>query len=118
MICAKTVGNLASLKSEVAVMKQSISENVIDKTIEDKLSVQADASVKELNERDTRKLNLVFLNVPESTKVEGEDRKNGDMEALREILGEIECNVPLANVVKLGAKSEEIRPTRAKVASV
>ena len=90
-------------------MKQSINENVIDKTIEDKLPVLADAIVNELIERDARKLNLVFFNVPESTTVEDEDRKNGDMEAFRKILGEIECNVPLANVVKLGAKSEKLK---------
>ena len=69
--------------------------------------------------RETKKLNIVFFNVEESTATEKEDVIKEDKENLTKILEVLETSATLTNVTRLGGKSSDrIRPLKATVNSI
>lgn len=79
-----------------------------------------DESVKEVEDRERRKCNIVVFNVLESDSKENEDRKSHDIEEMKKILNELKIDAALLNPVRLGPKKQDQkwpRPLRLTVES-
>ena len=113
---------IASIKNDIKVIKEhredrkdeklrgNFDELIIkmencekkQKEISNKLNDNAAICVNEFREREGRKLNLIFFNVPESEYEESDDRKADDEESITEILDSIKIKVRSENFYKTG----------------
>ena len=75
--------------------------------------------VDEQRERDRRKLNLIFHNVPESAKQRGPEGKADDISTVNGLLHQyLDFNPTISNVVLLGEKSDRPRLLKVSVSTV
>ena len=113
---------------EIAILQKECSNNKqeIDSlskkqgaTTQETSQLTTNEAVKEVEERQNRKLNVVFFNVEESQNESHEERKNEDAEAVRGILDALSVQTPFSNPTRLGKKESDTatRPLRIKVTS-
>ena len=110
------------LRSDVTGLQKEMLEHeqrVGDK-VEQKLHEATATCMEEFKNREERKHNIVVFNIPESDKVEGEEKKKDDIEALRVLMSKLDLTIPLSNVVRIGSEDkigDRPRPIKAKTAS-
>ena len=102
--------DIESLKSE----KASGGVENIQQLIDSKLQNLAEENLRELQDRENRKNNLIFYNITESPKAEAEQRINDDMEQIRATLDKLSIKVPLQKPIRLGTGNKP-RPLRVTV---
>eukprot|EP00794_Sanderia_malayensis_P011225 gene11225-12404_t len=115
------ISNVESkLSNEVQSLKTQFeaSESGIERKIQEKLSNTADQNIKEMEERERRKYNIMLFNLPESGSQDKEDCNTHDKNLLKQILEEIEAPVNVRNVYRVGAsEGSNPRPLRVILAS-
>ena len=77
----------------------------------------AEALIEEIRERERRKLNLIFFNMPEGGGADVENRKKHDLDGVRTLLNKVQINVPLSKPTRLGNGTVP-RPLRITTSSV
>lgn len=108
------------LWDEIKTLKERLDthDKEVEKKIDNKLSTSADLGIKEMSEREGRKLNMILFNVPESKSEDGEERKKHDTDMLNKIQAVIGNKANLTKVVRIGAKKEQNRPLRVAASSL
>ena len=108
------------LWDEIKTLKERLDthDKEVEKKIDNKLSTSADLGIKEMSEREGRKLNMILFNVPESRSEDGEERKKHDTDMLNKIQAVIGNKANLTKVVRIGAKKEQNRPLRVAASSL
>lgn len=87
----------------------------IAEAVDKKLSESTSQSVSEMNERELRKPNLIFFNLPESDKAEPKDRISEDREQVKGVLDFMEVGgCEFQQPVRLGTKGETPRPLKVR----
>lgn len=75
--------------------------------IEEAIEAKVTACIDEYREREARKLNLIVHNLPEPEQDTPEERNTADMEEMKVVLEEIECEqASIEHVQRLGMKVE------------
>ncbi len=87
----------------------------IEKKIHEHTTATASLSMKELQDRENRKSNLIFFNIPESTEDDVNARKLHDVDEIKGLCEALGAEVEVDKPVRLGPKSEKIRPLRVHV---
>lgn len=109
--------DIENLKSESRNQKNEMS--TLKSELEVKSQLTVEQAIKEVQDRQERKLNVVFFNIDESEADEIEQAKQDDLAELRKILDQIEAKVPIANPTRLGKKEDSVtaRPLRVRAAN-
>lgn len=103
------------------IMKYEGKHSDIEKHQESKDTIEykdTEKNIKEIQERDKRKCNVVVFNVQESTDEDREVRIQYDSDKVQEIMTELKISTTVANPVRLGPKTTESkwpRPLRVTV---
>lgn len=86
-------------------------------SMERKIKEQVQKGIEEYRERETRKLNLILHNVPESESETAEERKDEDLTKVDEIMRDIGCpDIKSDSAVRLGkATGDRIRLLKVRV---
>ncbi len=103
------------LSSEVQSLKAQFeaSEKGIERKIQEKLSNTADKNIKEMEECERRKCNIMLFNLPESGSQDKEECNMHDTNLLKQILEEIESPVNVRNMYRVGSsEGNNPRPLR------
>ena len=106
----KKIANSESQVKEKA--KEAVAEKLSEERNESdrKLNESTELCIKEIAEREKRKLNLMVFNFPESEKETGLARKADDLERCRKLLADISAVVPVASVTRLQAAEPTDNP--------
>lgn len=117
---------IESVKLEIASVKStSVTQaelNSLKEQMEQKLhsTDSAEDVIKEVQERQDRRLNIVVFNVQESEAEDAEQRKKADLDNIRAIFDTVGVSVPLAKLTRLGNPAGNPagkRPIRFKASS-
>ena len=104
---------VGDVRSELHAFKEEQQQRNVD--LDDQIKAHtarvANDSVKEIREREERKLNVILFNVPESEE-DSKKRIEEDMFYVHEICGVLEKEEHFSKAVRLGKKSGNIRPLR------
>ena len=95
-------------------------ENLKEK-IDEKMNDATTVCLDEFRERESRKLNIMLFNVPESEKEDPEEKKKDDLEFLRILMSEIKLTVPFSQVIRIGVAEKthgKARPMRARTTCI
>ena len=98
-------------KSEFATFRSNVNE---------RLQLNAEDTIKEVQDRQDRKLNVIFFNIEESNAEDLSQAKTDDMDQARAILGAMDVTVPMSNPQRLGKKDDadtRARPLRVKLSN-
>ena len=89
-------------------------QNIVEKKLENIVDEKVSDAIREMNEHESRKLNLIFVNVPEG---EGDDPKSKDKEVLTEIMKKVlpTDDINFEQINRLGEKKQDSRPRLLKV---
>ena len=102
-----------SLKAQIEA-----SESGIERKIQEKLSSSADQNIKEMEERERRKCNIMIFNMPESGSQDKDECIMHDKKLVNQILEEIEIPAKVCNMYRVGgSESSNARPLRVILAS-
>lgn len=109
---------LGKVKKDVDEIRHQMTDR--DRAVEDKISERVNEkmsdcgrlSVQELQEREVRKENLIFINIPESQKETAEERITEDTKKIEAILMELKEVAIFKKPIRLGQKSEKPRPMK------
>ena len=78
-----------------------------------RLSDSTNTSVREIESREAKKLNIMLFNAAESTGGSEEEKSREDAEKIVKIQKDMGTSVPLTNVIRIGkASAGKIRPLR------
>ena len=80
---------IQTLGEKVVMMEKSFTGEGIEDKIEKMVTKKVDEAMEEREEREKRKFNLVVVNLPESRKTEANERKNEEVNQLKEMVKEI-----------------------------
>lgn len=108
------------LSNEVQSLKAQVeaSESDVERKIQEKLSNSADLNIKEMEERERRKCNIMVFNMPESGSQDKEVCIAHDKDLVNEIFEEIEAPASVCNMYRVGGKGgKNARPLRVILAS-
>ena len=61
---------------------------------------------------------MIFFNIPESNKETSDERKVDDTKHVKAISNQINCDLTFTNPIRLGKKSDKIRPLRITANSI
>ena len=116
---AETIAEQANRLDKMEKLVKASKENVIE-SVEEKISIKlsdtTESSLKEIELREAKRLNVMFFNVKESSSENDEVRSKKDMELLEKIQRDIGTSVVLTNVTRIGkAEASKTRPLRATV---
>ena len=115
------------IKTDLKKMNEQMKNVVVDKDegnhnhlakLDTNVSDNVELSVKEMQDRDRRKENLVIFNVPESSSEDREERKLYDISEVLDIFKDQKTDTPVSNPVRLGLKPSDNkypRPLRVTV---
>lgn len=106
--------SLEPVKEDLATFKtvQQDKNEELATAIQEQRTRTVSDSVKEMQEREERRCNIILFNVPESKAVEPEDRKAEDQGAVNELCDALSINIEIDNPIRLGKKTERPRPLR------
>jgi len=80
---------MTKLMGRLIELEEDRSKSKIEEKIEETVERKVQEVMNETNEREKRKLNVVFVNVPEGDGENGEERKKGDLAKVVELVGKI-----------------------------
>lgn len=112
---SEQVENLQEPLSKKEDMDTYIHEQVnteVNQKLSDTTAKAANISVQEMTQRENRKSNIVFFNIPESNSDDVEVRKADDLKHVTEITAFLGIDQSFQKPVRLGAKAERPRPLR------
>ena len=112
---SEQVENLQEPLSKKEDMDTYIHEQVnteVNQKLSDTTAKAANISVQEMTQRENRKSNIVFFNIPESNSDDVEVRKVDDLKHVTEITAFLGIDQSSQKPVRLGAKAERPRPLR------
>ena len=92
--------------------KQEEVNSALEKKLQTNTAQIASVSMKELKEREDRRANIMFFNIPESASDSIDQRKLDDKNHVEKILSFLEVDQELTKPVRLGKKSDHPRPLR------
>lgn len=110
---------LKSLRQELDETKKISADNTqcnVEELINSKMNELAENSIRELQDRESRKTSLVFFNLEESAKADADQRKEDDLEKIRVTLSKLSLTAPLQKPTRLGTGNKP-RPLRVTVGS-
>lgn len=99
-------------------MKTQTSRNTADKQeLKEEIGHElASTNLKEMELRESKKLNIIFFNVEESTSGNKEDAMREDDEKLDQLQQELNTSATLSNIIRLGTRNpDKPRPIKATV---
>ena len=112
----KSVAEMSKRLDKVENSLKSSKVNVIESVEEQinmRLSDSTNTSVREIELREAKKLNIMLFNVAESTGGSEEEKSREDAEKIVKIQKDMGTSVPLTNVIRIGkASTGKIRPLR------
>ena len=99
---------IEKLEHELKMEKETVMK------VKTKLSDTTESNLREMELRETKKLNIMLFNVEESTAGSEEEQLREDAETLVKIQRDMGTSVPLTNVIRIGkAGVNKVRPLRA-----
>ena len=93
--------------------KQEEVNSVLEKKLQTNTAQIASVSMKELKEREDRRVNIVFFNIPESASGSIDQKKLDDKNHVEKILSFLEIDQELTKPVRLGKKIRTSQTTKA-----
>lgn len=100
------------LRDELSVYRNEQSK--INCETSEKIANLATDSIAEIRDRESRKQNVIFFNVPESDHEDPEERRIYDQAQVHHVCSNVlEVDCELSNVIRLGKKTDSSRPLRA-----
>lgn len=102
------------IKEDLATFKatQETKNTQFERAIQEKNTQSISESVKEMQEREDRKHNIIFFNIPESQEAEPENRKADDKRMVNELCESLAVDMSFSNPIRLGKKADKPRPVR------
>jgi len=96
---------MTSMLTRLVELEEKRSESNVEGKIQQEVEKKVSEAFEEMKERDSRKLNLILVNVPESEAETGEERQKEDIRRVEELVGKLEVQVAdigIANPTRLG----------------
>ena len=100
-------------KKAKKITEEPRSEPKLTKEIEDMIEEKVNEGISSYREREARTTNVIIHNMPESKKETPTERKADDEEYVLGIAKQIHAdNIQIKNIIRLGKKTDDPRPTK------
>jgi hypothetical protein len=98
---------MTGLMNRLVELEERRAESIVEVNIQQEVEKKVGEAFEEMKERESRKLNLILVNVPESEAETGEERQKEDIRQVKELVGKLEVqtgDLGLANPIRMGKR--------------
>ena len=116
--CKITEGD-DKLQREINTLRKRLDEyeKGVDNKIKTNVTCTAEEGIKEMADREERKLSLMIFKVPESRSEDTEERKKHDVVEFNKIQETIGTKAVVKNISRVGIRGAQDRPLKVKVST-